>query len=127
MSAFYCCCRIVMENTSIGGNLEAEYFVEKNSMDDFKDSDLGENFVDTNSMESLSDLEFSEKEKYEPIKSSLNMGSREPCIGFVFEELEDAMSCYKTYGKKKGFSIRKSRNRRSRTDHSMIIGVEYGL
>ncbi|KAG5529403.1 hypothetical protein RHGRI_029955 [Rhododendron griersonianum] len=75
-------------------------------------------------MEGLEDLEFAENEKDQPMKSSLYKGPPEPCIGLIFEEWEDAQSCYKAYARRKGFSIRKNRARRSRTDNS-VIGVEF--
>ncbi|KAG5532857.1 hypothetical protein RHGRI_027219 [Rhododendron griersonianum] len=98
--------RIVMEDTFSGEILEEEFVIEENLMDDFKD------------------LEFSETGNVQPIKSSSIMGPREPCIGLVFEEWEDAMSSYGAYAKGKGFSIRKNRTRRSFKDKSMI-GVKF--
>ncbi|KAG5535674.1 hypothetical protein RHGRI_023439 [Rhododendron griersonianum] len=114
-----------MESTSSGENLGEEYYIEENSIDGFKNLDFEkEHFVDTNSMEGLEDLEFAENEKDQPMKSSLYKGPPEPCIGLIFEEWEDAQSCYKAYARRKGFSIRKNRARRSRTDNS-VIGVEF--
>ncbi|KAG5530054.1 hypothetical protein RHGRI_030424 [Rhododendron griersonianum] len=95
-----------MEDTFSGEILEEEFVIEENSMDGFKD------------------LEFSEKGNVQHIKSSSIMGPREPCIGLVFEEWDDAMSCYGAYAKRKGFSIRKNRTRRSLKDKS-VIGVEF--
>ncbi|KAG5538957.1 hypothetical protein RHGRI_019489 [Rhododendron griersonianum] len=95
-----------MEDTFSGGILEEEFVIEENSMDGF------------------TDLEFSEKGKVQPIKSSSIMGPWEPCISLVFEEWEDAMSCYGAYAKTKGFSIRINRTRRSLKDKS-VIGAEF--
>ncbi|KAG5534891.1 hypothetical protein RHGRI_022869 [Rhododendron griersonianum] len=101
---FYC--RIVMEDTFSGEILEEGFVIVENPMDGFKD------------------LEFSKKGKVHPIKSSSIMRPREPYIGLVFEEWEDAMSCYGAYAKRKGFSIRKNHTRRSLKD-KLVIGVEF--
>ncbi|KAI8528337.1 hypothetical protein RHMOL_Rhmol12G0141800 [Rhododendron molle] len=75
-------------------------------------------------MDGFKDLKFLKKGNVQPIKSSSIMGPREPCIGLVFEEWEDAKSCYGAYAKRKGFGIRKNQTHRSLKDKS-VIGVEF--
>lgn len=59
-----------------------------------------------------------------PAKSFVYSGPVEPSEGMVFDELEDAETCYKAYARRKGFSIRKSHTRLSNKDKS-LIGVEF--
>ena len=51
-------------------------------------------------------------------------GPLEPCEGMEFEELEDGFTCYNTYARRHGFSIRKNHTRLSQKNRS-LIGVEY--
>ncbi|KAG5566607.1 hypothetical protein RHGRI_002237 [Rhododendron griersonianum] len=69
-------------------------------------------------------LDLIQNETQQPAKSFVYSGPVEPCEGMVFDELEDAETCYKAYARRKGFSIRKSHTRLSNKDKS-LIGVEF--
>ncbi|KAI8570121.1 hypothetical protein RHMOL_Rhmol01G0009000 [Rhododendron molle] len=75
-------------------------------------------------MENLKDQDCTGKERDQPNKTSSHGGPRVPCIGMVFDEWEGAMTCYRTYPRKRGFSIRKNHTRLSRKDKS-LIGIEF--
>ncbi|KAL7215344.1 hypothetical protein ACSBR1_027503 [Camellia fascicularis] len=91
----------------------------------FSDNRLEEEyFVDSELGGDLNNANLSENQKHQPIKSSLCNNPLEPCEGMIFDELEDAMTCYNAYARRKGFDIRKNHTRLSSKDKS-LIGVEF--
>ncbi|KAF7151146.1 hypothetical protein RHSIM_Rhsim02G0109200 [Rhododendron simsii] len=74
------------------------------------DHGFEENFVESETMpdSNVQDLSENGKDDHEPIKPSSKRDPIEPCKGMIFDDLEDAMACYKVYARKKGFSIEKN-------------------
>ena len=78
-------------------------------------------FVLAPNLDDMDSVHLSENEmNHQSIKSSLCNGPLDLCKGMIFDELEDAMTCYKAYTRRKGFSIRKNRTRLSHFDKSLI-------
>ncbi|KAG5548169.1 hypothetical protein RHGRI_013762 [Rhododendron griersonianum] len=89
------------------------------------DHDFEENFVESETVpdSNVQDLSENGKDDHDTIKPSSKRDPIEPCKGMIFDDLEDAMACYKAFARKKGFSIRKNHTRRSHIDN-LLIGVE---
>ncbi|XP_057473273.1 protein FAR1-RELATED SEQUENCE 5-like [Actinidia eriantha] len=90
---------------------------------DSADIVLPNDCLEPESVDDLDNVDLLQSETQPPVKSSLYSCPVEPCEGMVFDELEDAETCYRAYARRKGFSIRKSHTRLSK-DKS-LLGVEF--
>ncbi|CAK9162311.1 unnamed protein product [Ilex paraguariensis] len=76
-------------------------------------------------LDAINSLHLSEIEmNNQSINTSSCNGPLKPCKGMIFAKLDDAMTCYKAYETKKGFSIQKNHTGPSHSNKP-LIGVVF--
>ncbi|CAK9150954.1 unnamed protein product [Ilex paraguariensis] len=71
--------------------------VDMDSSHDYLEKD---SFAKPVVVDNINNLEVPKNKKCRPIRSLPYNGPPEPCMGMVFEELEDAMTWYKAYARR---------------------------